>query len=63
MVEDYERGEPSLGELRAKDHRKPQKCLRDQRFDNNIQGPCSAGACQWPHCLESSFSAIPEQKP
>jgi len=24
------------------------KCLRDE--DENLQGPCSAGSCQWPEC-------------
>jgi hypothetical protein len=25
------------------------KCLRDHS-DENMQGPCSAGQCQWPNC-------------
>lgn len=28
-------------------------CLRDDRFDNNLQGPCSAGRCAWPNCAET----------
>jgi len=27
-----------------------QKCLRDPKFDFNMQGPCSAGRCRWPNC-------------
>lgn len=26
------------------------RCLRDMSFDQNMQGPCSAGQCQWPNC-------------
>lgn len=26
------------------------KCLRDERYDQNEQGPCSAGQCRWPDC-------------
>jgi hypothetical protein len=28
-------------------------CLRNPKFDNNLQGSCSAGACQWPKCQEN----------
>lgn len=33
----------------AKAKNKP-KCLRDERYDENMQGPCSSGQCQWPDC-------------
>lgn len=26
------------------------RCLRDNHHDENMQGPCSAGQCQWPEC-------------
>lgn len=25
-------------------------CLRDEKYDANAQGPCSAGMCKWPEC-------------
>lgn len=28
----------------------PPKCLRDPIYDENLDGPCSAGRCQWPEC-------------
>ena len=28
------------------------KCLRDEAHDQNMQGPCSAGRCEWPNCYE-----------
>ncbi|WP_293862380.1 hypothetical protein [uncultured Alsobacter sp.] len=28
------------------------KCLRDAKHDHGLQGPCSAGQCQWPDCRE-----------
>jgi hypothetical protein len=34
----------------------PSKCLRDPKNDNNLQGPCSAGLCQWPNCTTVSES-------
>jgi len=26
------------------------KCLRDPAYDDNLDGPCSAGSCRWPEC-------------
>ncbi|UXY13821.1 hypothetical protein N8I74_10855 [Chitiniphilus purpureus] len=40
--------EAGLIEFLAK-HR-PAPCLRDAD-DHNLQGPCSAGQCQWPNCF------------
>ncbi len=37
----------------------PIKCLRDERLDQNMQGPCSAGRCEWPNCREPA-SAQPQ---
>jgi hypothetical protein len=36
-------------EAGRKGKRRP-KCLRDPKHDHNMQGPCSAGQCQWPNC-------------
>lgn len=29
-------------------------CKRDPKYDGNFQGPCSAGCCDWPFCVEGA---------
>lgn len=31
------------------------KCLRDPKWDLNLEGPCSAGRCQWPECIQPAM--------
>jgi len=37
------------------------KCLRTD-YDQNLQGPCSSGGCQWPNCLAAALPIEGEDK-
>lgn len=40
----------NVGTIDVDAQREVTKCLRDEKHDQNMQGPCSAGQCQWPNC-------------
>ncbi len=40
---------------------KHQTCLRDLRFDHGMQGPCSAGQCTWPDCVDAEPTRSPSR--
>lgn len=35
------------------------RCLRDEKYDDNMQGPCSAGQCRWPECAPRLTCCVP----